>query len=371
MKKILVVYGTRPEAIKLAPLIKNLENHNSSFRTEICVTGQHREMLYQVNDFFGIKPDYDLELMKPGQSLSNITVACIKGLERILIEEEVDLVIVQGDTTTAMAGALAAFYQKKDIAHIEAGLRSGDLYSPFPEEANRKIISQLARYHFAPTNKAVSNLYSEGIKENVFMVGNTVIDALRYGMEIIKKQDEEKYYLKYSFMKKGRKLILVTGHRRESFGEGFEIICDSIREIARCNPEIDILYPVHLNPNVREPVNRILSEIENIYLVKPMEYPELIWAMSKSLFIITDSGGIQEEGPALGKPVLVMRNVTERIEGIEAGTALLVGTKKENIVKYSNELILEGSLYYKMSQAINPYGDGHSSERIIDILKIK
>ena len=365
--KILLIFGTRPEAIKMAPVVKRFQQNNS-FKTKICVTAQHREMLDQVLDFFDIKPDYDLNIMKPNQSLFDITANTLKGLESVLDDFQPDLVFIQGDTTTAFVGALAGFYKKIKIAHIEAGLRSYNKYSPFPEEMNRVLAGHLSDYHFAPTQRAKENLFNENIKENVYVVGNTVIDALFLGLDIIKKQGEEQYYKHFEFIDFSKKIILVTGHRRESFGKPFENICYALKEIAK-REDVEIVYPVHLNPNVREPVNRILKGINNIHLTEPLEYPYLIWLMNKSYLVLTDSGGIQEEAPSLGKPVLVMREVTERIEGIEAGTAKLVGTNKEKIVKETIKLLDNKEEYEKMARAVNPYGDGKASERIENIIK--
>lgn len=373
MKKILLLFGTRPEAIKMAPLYRELKNHIKTFDTKICVTAQHREMLDQVLNFFQLKPDYDLKLMKTNQTLFDVTTGVLKGMEQILDDFRPDLVFVQGDTTSAFGGALAAYYKKIAVAHLEAGLRSHNKYSPFPEEINRVLIGHLADYHFAPTERAKENLFKEGIKENVWVVGNTVIDSLFWGLKIIEQKENlrkkiETYFNEFFDYQKD-KVILVTGHRRESFGEGFENICNALKEIALKYPEIKIIYPVHLNPNVRGPVNRILSNISNVHLIEPLEYPYLIWLMSKSYLVLTDSGGIQEEAPSLGKPVLVMRDVTERTEGIEAGTAMLVGTSKKSIV-YSVSMLLEDkSVYDRMSKAINPYGDGKTSERVVNILE--
>jgi len=369
MKKILFIFGTRPEAIKMAPLIKEFEKNKGKFNVKVCVTAQHREMLDQVLDFFKIKPDYDLDLMKPNQSLFTITADIIKSLESVLDSFNPDLVFVQGDTTTAFAGALAGFYKKIKIAHIEAGLRSHNRYSPFPEEINRVLAGHITDYHFAPTEKAKDNLINEGIKENVWVVGNTVIDALFLGLDIIKKEGEEKYYHFFDFIDFSKKIILVTGHRRESFGEPFRNICYALKDLADRYDDIEIVYPVHLNPNVRKPVNEILKGHKRIHLIEPLSYPYLIWLMSKSYIILTDSGGIQEEAPSLGKPVLVMREVTERTEGIEAGTAKLVGTDKEKIVSEATRLLESESEYKKMANAVNPYGDGKASQRIVDILR--
>lgn len=368
MKKILFIYGTRPEAIKMAPLIKEFQRNTDQFDVEICLTGQHRQMLDQVNMFFEIKSDYDLNLMQPNQSLSDITTRCLQGLGPVLEVSKPDLVFVQGDTTTVMAGALAAFYKKIPVAHLEAGLRSGDIHSPYPEEMNRKLAGQLAQYHFAPTEGAQENLRRDGITKNVHVVGNTVIDGLHLGLELIHTRGEAEYARHFSFLDFKKRVILVTGHRRESFGNGFESICTAIRHIATTNTDVEVVYPMHLNPLVREPVNRLLSGIPNVHLIEPLDYPYLIWLMSKSYFVLTDSGGIQEEAPALGKPVLVMRDVTERMEGITAGTARLVGTDFSCITEAAYILLSNPSEYYKMAQAVNPYGDGTTSKQIASIL---
>ncbi|MDK2887013.1 MAG: hypothetical protein PWP54_1593 [Thermosipho sp. (in: thermotogales)] len=366
--KILFIFGTRPEAIKMAPVIKKFEKHNE-FEVKVCVTAQHREMLDQVLNFFDIKPDYDLNIMKPNQTLYNITASIIKELEKVIKIEKPSLIFIQGDTTTAFVGALAGYYAKAKIAHIEAGLRSYNKYSPFPEEMNRVLIGHLADYHFAPTKKAKENLYKENIKKNVYVVGNTVIDALFLGLEIIKKEGEQKYYEYFNFIDFSKKIILVTGHRRESFGEPFKNICYAIKEIAENYDDVEIVYPVHLNPNVRKPVYKILKSNKRIHLIKPLSYPYFIWLMNKSYLVLTDSGGIQEEAPALGKPVLVMREITERTEGIKAGTAKLVGTDKEKIIKEVSVLLTNEVEYNNMAKAINPYGDGKASNRIRDIIK--
>ncbi len=369
MTKILFIFGTRPEAIKLAPLIKEFEKSKCDFDVKVCITAQHREMLDQVLSFFNIKVDFDLNLMKPNQSLFTLTADIIKSLEEIISLSQPDLIFVQGDTTTAFAGALSGFYKKIKIAHVEAGLRSYDKYSPFPEEMNRILIGRLADYHFAPTERAKENLFNEGIKENVWVVGNTVIDALLLGLSLIKKEGEEKYYQYFNFIDFSKKILLVTGHRRESFGKPFENICYALKEIANNYNDVEIVYPVHLNPNVRRSVFRILKDHPRIHLIEPLSYPYLIWLMSKSYLIITDSGGIQEEAPSLGKPVLVTREVTERIEGIKAGTAKLVGTKKEKIINEVSKLLESENEYKKMANAVNPYGDGASSKKIVNILK--
>lgn len=376
-KKILFIFGTRPEAIKMAPVIKtftkNKDNKVDRLEAEldikVCVTGQHRQMLDQVLSFFEIVPDYDLDLMKQNQSLFEFTANCLKSLEYVLDDFRPDLIFVQGDTVTAFVGALAGFYKKIKIAHVEAGLRSFNKYSPFPEEINRILAGHIADYHFAPTETAKENLFNENIKENVWIVGNTVIDALFLGLEIINSErNKNKYEDYFRFLDLNKKIILVTGHRRESFGEGFENICAALKEIALNFSDIEIVYPVHLNPNVKEPVNRILKDIKNVHLIEPLDYPYLIWLMSKSYLILTDSGGIQEEAPSLNKPVLVMRDVTERIEGINAGTAKLVGTKKDDIIKEVAGLITEKSRYESMSMSVNPYGDGNSADKIYNIV---
>ena len=367
MKSILFIYGTRPEAIKMAPLIKEFQKFPDLFDVQICLTGQHRQMLDQINSFFNIIGDYDLNLMSPNQTLFDITYRCLMGLKNILDNISHDLIFVQGDTTSVMAGALAAFYKQIPVAHLEAGLRSGNKYSPFPEEINRIITGHITDYHFAPTNMAVENLKKEGISQNVYMVGNTVIDALYMGLNIIKK-DEIKYTDFFSFLDFSKRIILVTGHRRESFGDGFEHICQAIAYIANEYKDVQFIYPMHFNPNVRKPVNRILKGIDNIFLIEPLDYPYLIWLMEKSYFVLTDSGGIQEEAPALGKPVLVMREVTERQEGIAAGTAKLVGTGYDRLVSAMKELLENSRLYNQMANAVNPYGDGNSSKKILEIL---
>jgi UDP-N-acetylglucosamine 2-epimerase (non-hydrolysing) len=371
MKKIFFLFGTRPEAIKLAPLIKILKESSAHFDTRVCITSQHKKMLEQVLHFFDIVPDIDLDVMKPSQSLSEMSAIILKELQIVLVNEKPDLVIVQGDTTTAFIGALASYYNQIPIVHVEAGLRTFDKYSPFPEELNRKFIGSIASYHFCPTIKAEKNLYAEGIHENVYMVGNTVVDALLLAKEIISAKGnvmEKSFFEKIDFSKK---ILLVTGHRRESFGDGFEDICMALKILAEENKDLQIVYPVHLNPNVQEPVNRVLSNIDNIQLLPPLNYENLIWLMGKSYIILTDSGGIQEEAPSLGIPVCVMRTVTERTEGIDAGSAILVGTNTENIVMNVNKLLVNKGQYDRMSQAGNPYGDGKASFKICEILKEK
>jgi UDP-N-acetylglucosamine 2-epimerase (non-hydrolysing) len=366
MKKILIVFGTRPEAIKMAPLVNELKK-NKYFNVAVCVTAQHREMLDQVLSLFGIHPEYDLNIMKAGQNLADITSKVLYGLQNVIQDFKPDRLLVHGDTTTTFAASLASFYKQIPIAHIEAGLRTGDLYSPWPEEANRKLTSVLTDLHFAPTELSKQNLIKENIDASKIVVtGNTVIDALLSVRDKIYQDEtcQKKYKQKFSFIDQNKKLILVTGHRRESFGSGFEDICHSLAEISY-RDDIQICYPVHLNPNVREPVKRILSTKKNIYLIDPLDYMPFIYLMDKAHIILTDSGGIQEEAPSLGKPVLVMRNTTERPEAIEAGTVKLVGTDKKSIIKNINELLDNTDAYKKMSFAHNPYGDGKACQRII------
>ncbi|GHT82401.1 UDP-N-acetyl glucosamine 2-epimerase [Spirochaetia bacterium] len=366
--KVLFIFGTRPEAIKMAPLIIELKNTPELFDVKVCLTGQHRQMLDQINIFFGITGDFDLNLMMPNQTLFDITYRCLIGLKDILDCIVPDLIFVQGDTTSVMVGALAGFYKQIPIAHLEAGLRSGSKYSPFPEEMNRIITGHIADYHFAPTNKALENLKKEGITEKIYMVGNTVIDALHLGLDIIKSENIQQYKHFFQFLDFSKRIILVTGHRRESFGSGFENICMAIKYIANDYNNVQFVYPIHFNPNVREPVNRILKGIDNIFIIEPLDYPYLIWLMEKSYLVLTDSGGIQEEAPALGKPVLVMRNVTERQEGIDAGTAKLVGTQCDTIISSIKDLLDNDEIYFNMANAVNPYGDGNTSKKIKEIL---
>jgi UDP-N-acetylglucosamine 2-epimerase (non-hydrolysing) len=367
-KKLFFIFGTRPEAIKLAPLI-HLTRQDLNFETIVCTTGQHRQMLDQVLNFFKITPDYDLSLMKPNQDLFSITSDGLEKLKPIIQDVKPDYVLVQGDTATAFIGALAGFYNKTKIAHIEAGLRSGDKYSPYPEEVYRKLVGNIADFHFAPTLKAAENLNKENIAENVYVTGNTVIDALLLGLEIIKSSNEQEYYKYFDFLDFNKKIILITCHRRESFGKPLEEICKSLKKIAAKYPDVQLVYPVHLNPNVKQTVEKYLSKIDNIFLIEPLDYRLIIWLMEKSYMIITDSGGIQEEAPSLGKPVLVTRDVTERTEGIEAGGAVLVGTKEANIVRDVESLLTDKKRYESMSTAQNPYGDGKASRYIMDILK--
>jgi UDP-N-acetylglucosamine 2-epimerase (non-hydrolysing) len=371
MKKILIVFGTRPEAIKMAPVIRALKGR---FNVKICVTAQHRQMLDQVLELFEIVPDYDLDIMKPGQDLFDITSNVLLGIKKIFQIEKPDVILVHGDTTTSMATAMAAFYLQIPVGHVEAGLRTYDINSPFPEEFNRQITSTITTFHFAPTKIARQNLLNEGVLDNqIYVTGNTVIDALLSMLEKARISNFSDIILKrMPFLKRENddtpRIILVTGHRRENFGFGFEEICHALSIIANENSNIQIIYPVHLNPNVREPVNRILSNLNNVHLIEPMEYLSFIKLMDLSYLILTDSGGIQEEAPSLGKPVLVMRDTTERPEAVEAGTVKLVGTNKNEIVKMVNRLLTDSDFYMKMSKAHNPYGDGKAGNIICDIL---
>lgn len=376
MKKVLIVFGTRPEAIKMAPLVKEFQKNSNNFETKVCVTAQHREMLDQVLELFEISPDYDLDIMKPGQDLYNITSNVLLGLRSVLVDFKPDVVFVHGDTSTTFAASLAAFYQQISVAHIEAGLRTGDIYSPWPEEANRKLTTQITKYFFAPTSTSKNNLLKENIvDQHIVVTGNTVIDALFLTLDKIKTDkkielDIINHLAANSYvLNNHRKMILVTGHRRENHGQGFINICAALREIALTNSGVDIVYPVHLNPNVQKPVQELLNGIDNIYLIKPLQYEQFVYMMDKSIFIITDSGGVQEEAPSLGKPVLVMRNTTERPEALDAGTVKLVGTDTKLIIKQAQELISNTAAYEKMSKASNPYGDGSSSKMIVSYMK--
>ena len=369
MKKILLIFGTRPEAIKMAPLVKEFQKHPDTFNTRVCVTAQHREMLDQVLDFFEIKPDYDLDLMRPGQNLFGLTATIIDSLKPILEEFTPDYVFVHGDTTTTMAGSIASFYSGAKVCHVEAGLRTNNKLSPFPEEINRQITGRICDYHFAPTETSKSNLLKENISDSSILVtGNTVIDAL---LKSVEKVNENPSLLIQDLSKKIRnqEVVLVTGHRRENHGGGFERICKALKRIAMDDTNRLIIYPVHLNPKVQEPVNRILSGVSNVILIDPLAYQDFIWLMNRSKIIITDSGGVQEEAPSIGKPVLVMRDNTERPEAVEAGTVLLVGTNTERIIKESIKLLTDKELYCKMSILHNPYGDGKSCERIVAHIK--
>lgn len=369
--KVLTVFGTRPEAIKMAPLVHAL-SQDPQIDSRLCVTAQHREMLDQVLRLFSLTPDYDLNIMRPEQGLTEITCRILEGLKSVFADFKPDVVLVHGDTTTTMAASLAAFYHRIPVGHVEAGLRTGDLWSPWPEEGNRKLTGHLASLHFTPTENSRQNLLRENVPgERVFVTGNTVIDALFWVRDQVLKDNSfrEKLASRYPFLSADKKMILVTGHRRESFGEGFERICHALAEIARLQPDVQIVYPVHLNPNVSEPVNRILKDIDNIALIEPQEYLPFVWLMHRSWLILTDSGGIQEEAPSLGKPVLVMRETTERPEAVEAGTVRLVGTDVERIVSEVNRLLTDEDEYHAMSRAHNPYGDGHACERIVQALK--
>ncbi len=361
--KILSVFGTRPETIKMAPVVERL-SQLKNVQSLVCVTGQHRQMLDTFLNLFHIKVDYDLNIMKPGQSLTEITTSILTRLKDVLLEVKPDLLLVQGDTTTALAAALAAFYEKIPVGHVEAGLRTGNLMMPWPEEMNRKLISSLAATHFAPTKTSKENLLKEGTSpDRIFVTGNTVIDALFYTLDQFKKNPQLKT-TRFNFLNPQKKLILVTGHRRENFGEGFASICKALKQIS-LRDDVEIIYPVHLNPNVQGPVRSILADRPNIHLIEPLDYLEFVYLMDRSYLILTDSGGVQEEAPSLGKPVLVMREVTERPEAILAGTVLLVGTDEEKIISETTALLDNPDLYQKMAQAHNPYGDGHAAKRII------
>ncbi|MCD4721463.1 MAG: UDP-N-acetylglucosamine 2-epimerase (non-hydrolyzing) [Desulfobacula sp.] len=379
MKKILLVFGTRPEAIKMAPLVKQLKCNPSIFELRVCVTAQHREILDQILKIFDINPDYDLDIMTRYQDLYDITTAVLQGLKSVINDFTPDLLLVHGDTTTTLAASLAAFYQQIDVGHVEAGLRTNNIYAPYPEEINRQCTTKIAKYHFAPTLLNKKNLMRENvIEENIIVTGNTVIDALMMAVNKIKSDKVLEKRIKRQIEDMGypiknldndRRLILVTGHRRENFGTGFLNICEALREIASRHPEIDIVYPVHLNPNVRKPVNKILSNISNVYCIEPLGYEIFVYLMSRSYFILTDSGGIQEEAPSLGKPTLVMRKETERPEAVEAGTVILVGTDKEKIFQHMEILINNKEKYQEMATCYNPYGDGRATTRIVDFLK--
>jgi len=370
--KVLTVFGTRPEAIKMAPLVLALDK-DQRFESSVCVTGQHREMLDQVLDLFEIEPDYDLNLMKPGQDLTDITCGVLQGLKSVLDACRPDIVLVHGDTSTTFAATLASYYAQIAVGHVEAGLRTGNIYSPWPEEGNRKLTGALANIHFAPTEGSRQNLLRESVTEtSVLVTGNTVIDAL---FNIVDRFDKDsalasEFSAKFGFLDVSRRLILITGHRRESFGGGFERICQAIADLSDRHPEVDFVYPVHLNPRVREPVNRLLKSRSNIYLIEPQEYLPFVYLMSRAAIILTDSGGIQEEAPSLGKPVLVMRETTERPEAVDAGTVKLVGTDIELITSSVSNLLDDPLAYEAMSRAHNPYGDGKACERILEGLAL-
>jgi UDP-N-acetylglucosamine 2-epimerase (non-hydrolysing) len=367
-RRILCIFGTRPEAIKFAPLIKEFQKHPDQFTVITCVTAQHRTMLDQVMDFFNLKAEYDLDAMTANQTLFDIVAKVMPGLHKVIEQSNPDLIIVQGDTTTAFLGALAGYYKNVPVAHLEAGLRSGNKAAPWPEEMNRTMISHLGDLHFAPTANAEINLKKENLHDHIYITGNTVIDALHLALDII-KENQLDFANEFPSIDFKKKLILVTAHRRESFGSPFENICDALAEIGKSHPDVQILYPVHLNPNVKGPVYDRLSGFPNIFLVEPVDYPRLIWLLNQCYCVVTDSGGIQEEAPALGKPVLVMRDVTERQEGVDAGTAMLVGTDRAVIVREVNRLLTNDAHYAAMHNAVNPYGDGTTSKQIVRILQ--
>lgn len=379
MKKVMLVFGTRPEAIKMCPLVKEFQKHSNEFKTIVCVTGQHREMLDQVLNIFEVTPDYDLNIMKQGQDLYDVTARVLVGMRDILKEVQPDVVLVHGDTTTSTASALAAFYQQIPVGHVEAGLRTHNIYSPWPEEINRQITGRIATYNFAPTPLSKNNLLREAIREDsITVTGNTVIDALYWVVDKIKTDVELQMSLDtvlgnagydVSRLNGGRKLVLITGHRRENFGDGFINMCTAIKDLTKRYPEVDFVYPMHLNPNVRKPIHEVfgvdLSNLGNMFFIEPLEYLSFVHLMSKSTIVLTDSGGIQEEAPGLGKPVLVMRDTTERPEALEAGTVKLVGTNYDKIVTEVSRLIDDAEYYDTMSKAVNPYGDGLACERIV------
>ena len=368
MKKILIIFGTRPEAIKMAPLVKYFRTQ-PGFQTKVCVTAQHREMLDQVLEFFEIKPDFDLNLMKPNQNLYSLTSEIILGLKEILDSYVPDFVFVHGDTTTSMAAAIASFYSGAKVCHVEAGLRTFNKKAPFPEEINRQITGRIADYHFAPTDQSKANLIAENIDpKTIIVTGNTVIDALLYSSQKVKLEDSEDIRKLRELLNDSKKLILVTGHRRENHGQGFLNISGALRQIAEEHSEIQIVYPVHLNPNVRKPVYDMLRGVSNIILIEPQSYPAFVWLMDRSYLILTDSGGVQEEAPSLSKPVLVMRDTTERPEAVEAGTVILVGTDKDKIVAETRMLLKDEARYQQMSALHNPYGDGNACRRIVEYL---
>jgi len=380
MKTIMLVFGTRPEAIKMAPLVKAFQRQPMQFKTVVCVTGQHRQMLDQVLDIFDIVPDYDLNIMQPGQDLYDVTARVLVGMREVLARTKPDLVLVHGDTTTSTAVALAAFYQQIPVGHVEAGLRTHDIYSPWPEEMNRQLTGRIATYHFAPTPLSRQNLLRENVPDDrITVTGNTVIDALFWVVNRIRGDEEldrslaeavNRYGYDVSRLSQGRKLVLITGHRRENFGEGFIRICRAIKDLVERYPEVDFVYPMHLNPNVRKPIREVFGTsadaFGNLFFIEPLEYLSFVYLMEKSAIVLTDSGGIQEEAPSLGKPVLVMRDTTERPEALEAGTVKLVGTDYEAIVRNVSELLDQPEAYDRMSRAVNPYGDGQACRRIIE-----
>lgn len=378
----MLVFGTRPEAIKMCPLVKEFQKHTDEFETIVCVTGQHREMLDQVLKIFEVTPDYDLNIMKQGQDLTDVTVRILNGLRDVFKEIRPDVVLVHGDTTTSMAAALAAFYAQIPVGHVEAGLRTHNIYSPWPEEMNRQITGRIVAYNFSPTPLSESNLKKENIHGDIYVTGNTVIDALHMVVNNLENnpdlaKEQEKILLNAGYdinrLKSGRKLVLITGHRRENFGDGFIQMCTAIRDLKDKFPEVDFVYPMHLNPNVRKPIHEVfgedLSNLGNMFFIEPLQYLEFVYLMSKSNIVLTDSGGIQEEAPGLGKPVLVMRDTTERPEALESGTVHLVGTNYQKIMDEVSTLLENPEAYEKMSKAVNPYGDGLACSRIVEILK--
>ena len=382
MKKVMLVFGTRPEAIKMAPLVKEFQKQKERIETVVCVTGQHREMLDQVLEIFDIKPDYDLNIMKQGQDLYDVTARVLTGMREVLKEVKPDVVLVHGDTTTSTAAALATFYQQIPVGHVEAGLRTHNIYSPWPEEMNRLLTGRLATYHFSPTPLSRNNLIKESVDDrNIIVTGNTVIDALYWVVDKIKNNKELNNELENVLSKagydvnrlnNGKKLVLITGHRRENFGDGFINMCTAIKDLMVKYPDVDFVYPMHLNPNVRKPIHEVfgenLSGLKNMFFIEPLEYLSFVYLMEKSSIVLTDSGGIQEEAPGLGKPVLVMRNTTERPEALNAGTVKLVGTDYNKIVNEVSSLIDDKAAYEKMSKAVNPYGDGLACGRIVNAL---
>lgn len=370
-QKVLLVFGTRPEAIKMAPLVQALKA-DEYFDARVCVTAQHRQMLDQVLDLFEIKPEFDLNLMKPNQDLTDIASGVLQGLKSVFAQWKPDVVLVHGDTSTTLAASLAAFYQRIAVGHVEAGLRTGNLYSPWPEEANRKLTSVLARWHFSPTTVSKENLLRENVTESdIYVTGNTVIDALLQVRQKIQENQtlQQSFEKQFAFLGVSKRLILVTGHRRENFGGGFERICEALARLAKAFPDVNVVYPVHLNPNVQEPVNRLLAGIANVHLIEPLDYLPFVYLMDRSAIILTDSGGIQEEAPSLGKPVLVLRDTTERPEAVAAGTVRLTGTDVDRIVSEASLLLNDTAAYETMAFSHNPYGDGLACARIIDVLK--
>ena len=382
MIKVMLVFGTRPEAIKMCPLVKEFQKHNDGFETIVCVTGQHREMLDQVLNIFEVKPDYDLNIMKQGQDLYDVTARVLTGMRDVFKECKPDVVLVHGDTTTSTAAALAAFYQQIPVGHVEAGLRTHNIYSPWPEEMNRQITGRIATYNFSPTPLSESNLKEEKAQGNIYVTGNTVIDALHMVVNKLKNDEtlakEQKEILKQAGydinrLADGKKLVLITGHRRENFGEGFIHMVTAIKDLKNKYPDVDFVYPMHLNPNVRKPIHEVfgegLSNLGNMFFIEPLQYLEFVYLMEKATIVLTDSGGIQEEAPGLGKPVLVMRDTTERPEALASGTVHLVGTDYQKIMNEVSTLLEDEQAYEKMSKAVNPYGDGKACERIVEILK--